>query len=466
MKKQKLVEKSQNTGKEGIMFRLVILILSFLCIFPNLAFSQVGLDVFTEKVDFGVERMDWIPGNDGCRLGVVIYGKATSHSRAFFNESHYQQNIPIAWIYKDGVKIKEVKLIDFDPNKRILNRGELYDTIWLESLQMPILKFGEHARFLVKIDPLNKITEKEFYKDREDETIKSYENNNEIEKTFGCQDFVLLNKECPSSQVIFPGSTVKVSGYAANYYNNAHSVVIDLFLSTDTVDSKNHPESTFFKEDMRLAYTTLDISPHSQQEFTLNGKIPSDTPSGRYYLGVALLHMYADREANTKNNIFWCPIVLQPTAQQRLGEEALKREPSVPREAQKVAEASLPDLTITGVEQKQDCRIEITIKNSGAPLQESIYQSNPVILNVNEPTPLGRTLARFNLKEVDPQKALKNTNGETKFIWVIPKNMRPLDKNVRFVVDPEKKIFESNEQNNIYNWRILCPGETSGKEKK
>ena len=140
--------------------------------------------------------------------------------------------------------------------------------------------------------------------------------------------------------------------------------------------------------------------------------------------------------------------------------------PSVPREAQKVAEASLPDLTITGVEQKQDCRIEIIIKNSGAPLQESIYQSNPVILSINEPTPLGRTLARFNLNEVDPQKAFKNTNGETKFIWVIPKNMRPLDKNVRFIVDPDKKIFESNEQNNIYNGHILCQIEFPDKEKK
>ncbi|MBX6423275.1 hypothetical protein [Thermosulfurimonas sp. F29] len=428
------------------------------------AFAQVGFGV-PSVLDFEALNAQAFPmGVDKCGLWIKIDAVMCDFDPGtdledFFNETLYQQNIPFVWIYKNGTKIAEIKLSEFDPYRGL--SGRCQQPPFDFKFYQPILTAGEYAHIKIKLDPLDRIPEGAFSNGQRVKFEYS-ENNNEKEVFIGCRDLKIEKVKCPPGRIFVRGD-VSVSAKVTDFHADPDPRVRGAY--TDRV----YVKMVLFNESLGH-YTYKDILDQKNiylhygesKVVELKGRIPLDISSGSYSLKVILEE---PRDRDRSNNSFKCPVIIEPTAVEQM--EQRIREGRVPivhpggERAARVAQAAFPDLTVREVTRVRECEYEITIKNLGAPLQDSIYSSNPVILRVRESKFPYKALANFRLNQVDPAKRLKTTNGEVSFTWRVPRNLMPLDKDLTFMVDPDRKIAERNERNNALAKHIVCRGKGS-----
>lgn len=214
-----------------------------------------------------------------------------------------------------------------------------------------------------------------------------------------------------------------------------------------------------------------DLMPNNSVTVSRKIRIPDNIPGGEYAVKLKVSReIYGEIE--TSNNVATSTqkvTVIGKTPEYTKTSESAART-QAPGEG-RILRASLPDLTIFKIEEKKDCSFEITIKNLGGNLTDDLYQRNPKFLRIEEVSASvvgarGGILFEFNLNSVDPQKNLKNTNGEAKFIWTVPRHLLPIDRKLKFTVNPTKEIKESNEGNNTVERLIRCESESSKEQRK
>ncbi len=380
--------------------------------------------------------------NNRCNL----YAKIDVKHFVPLEERLYQENIPILWVYKNGVKIKEFTINDLDKNRLWMKRGEGKRSIII----MNALNSGEIANIKLKVDPLNIIKEYEYvvyYHGNRKVEEGNCERDNEKTWTVACGTG-MVKVNCPRG-MFFPGTLIRVSGKLYRYnYGLVHYTTLKRFSIVGVLNLVSEKG----KSKVIGAKSISLLEDQNEKTFVIPGKIPSNTHSGRYTLLVKF---------NTYNELInldsiSCPspIVVEPTVQETASEGRVK--PLRPLlKAEKIAHPCMPDLKIEGIRVLSSCRVEIILKNAGAGLQDTVYTSNPVILKITDQQ-LFRTFTRFNLSQVDPSKKFKKSGSEVVVIWNIPKDQLPMDKNLKFLVDPNRKILESNERNNFLRKHIVC----------
>ncbi len=123
----------------------------------------------------------------------------------------------------------------------------------------------------------------------------------------------------------------------------------------------------------------------------------------------------------------------------------------------------LPDLVVSKIKLLDKCRLSITIKNKGNAGVPDSYYNLPKAVSVqmyNNGKPWGGLI----LKGIDPKHKLKSPGGSVSHIWFPnAQNLKlsPGNHIIKVIVDSNKALAESNENNNALKTKLNCKSATA-----
>ncbi len=224
-----------------------------------------------------------------CYLKLSFRPLLVGNYQPYWNESLWERNTPLFWVFKNGRRVEEITISEIDPQRTSLRGANCLEY----AINTPYLRSGESAEFKLKVDPLNQVTEGKF---EDGHLVESFEvNNNLITFSYTCNDVALSKISCPSARVM-AGEEVRVEAKVEKNFqvDPQAPVAVEMFLERSG-------------RKIRLGGTEVSAS----QNLNLTARVPTETSKGNYQLLVEARVLSGYQEVNTRNNVFRCPVNVQ-----------------------------------------------------------------------------------------------------------------------------------------------------------
>ncbi|MEN2985043.1 MAG: hypothetical protein ABDH16_00020 [Thermodesulfovibrionaceae bacterium] len=270
----------------------ILFILSFSLNYAYAEDTEIDLSVFAGGLFIDPDRVY----EDRCYL-LSLFGYALiGNYKEYVNETLWSQNIPIIYLYKNGILTEQVTIQMIDPNMESIR--DTFSAGFATYPHNTYLTSGQSANIKIVLDPLNRIPEGKY---RNRVKIEDLENNNVAEKQLTCNDISI--SELPNScnlTGILAGKNIYTSVKVYNYFYVDKNAPIEISMYLKKWNKTAH-----------LATQTRTVNIDKTEVINLEGKVPLDFPEGNAQLNVSAKTISNYREVNTRNNEISCNINIQ-----------------------------------------------------------------------------------------------------------------------------------------------------------